>query len=139
MTRKKAISLGRALISNHQWIILKSKSRCIPQSHVCALCGQNGLFFVIFCSKSAKKEMSGCYIIINLNLIKERSSCSEVFHKKGILRNFAKFLTTSFFKEYLIIVIIIIIIIIIIVIIIVIIIIIIILLFIQKEVLQIHM
>ena len=36
-----------------------------------------------------------------LNLIKERSSCSEVFCKKDVLRNFAKFLRTPFFKEYL--------------------------------------
>ena len=36
-----------------------------------------------------------------LKLIKERSSCSEVFCKNGALRNFAKFLRTPFFKEYL--------------------------------------
>ena len=34
-------------------------------------------------------------VLINyLNLIKERSSCSEVFCKKGVLRNFAKYLRT---------------------------------------------
>ena len=34
-------------------------------------------------------------VLINyLNLIKERSSCSEVFCKKGFLRNFAKYLRT---------------------------------------------
>ena len=31
-----------------------------------------------------------------LNLIKERSSCLEVSCKKGVLRNFAKFLNTFF-------------------------------------------
>ena len=36
-----------------------------------------------------------------LNLVKERSSCSEVFCKTSVLRNFAKFLRTPFFKEYL--------------------------------------
>ena len=41
-------------------------------------------------------------LLINyLNLIKERSSCSEVFCRKGVLRNFAKFLRTTFVKEYL--------------------------------------
>ena len=41
-------------------------------------------------------------LLINyLHLIKERGSCSEVFCKKGALRNFAKFLRTPFFKEYL--------------------------------------
>ena len=40
-------------------------------------------------------------LITYLNLIKERRSCSEVFCKKGVLRNFAKFLRTPFFKEYL--------------------------------------
>ena len=40
-------------------------------------------------------------LLINyLNLIKERSSCSEVFCKKGVLANSAKFLRTPFFKEY---------------------------------------
>ena len=39
-------------------------------------------------------------LIINyLSLIKERSSCPEVFCKEGILRNIAKFLRTPFFKE----------------------------------------
>ena len=33
-------------------------------------------------------------LINYLNLIKERSSCSEVFCKKGVLRNFAKYLRT---------------------------------------------
>ena len=41
-------------------------------------------------------------LLINyLNLIKERSSCSEVFCKKGVLRNFAEFLRIPLFKEYL--------------------------------------
>ena len=41
-------------------------------------------------------------LLINyLNLIKERNSCSEVFCKKGVIKNFAKFLGTPFFKEYL--------------------------------------
>ena len=41
-------------------------------------------------------------LLINyLNLIKERSSCLEVFCKKAVLRKFAKFLRTPFFKEYL--------------------------------------
>ena len=40
-------------------------------------------------------------LINSVNLIKERRSCSEVFCKKGVLRNFAKFLRTPFFKEYL--------------------------------------
>ena len=41
-------------------------------------------------------------LLINyLNLINERSSCTEVFCKKGVPRNFAKFLRTPFFKEYL--------------------------------------
>ena len=39
-------------------------------------------------------------LLINyLNLIKERSSCSGVFCKNGVLRNFSKFLRTPFFKE----------------------------------------
>ena len=39
-------------------------------------------------------------LLINyLNLIKERSSCSEVFYEKVVLRNFARFLRTAFFKE----------------------------------------
>ena len=39
-------------------------------------------------------------LLINyLNLIKGRSSCSEVFCKKGVLRSFAKFVRTPFFKE----------------------------------------
>ena len=38
-------------------------------------------------------------LLINyLNLIKERSSCSKVFCKKVVLRNFAKFLRTPFFQ-----------------------------------------
>ena len=41
-------------------------------------------------------------LLINyLNLIKERSSCLEVLFKKDVFRNFAKFLETPFFKEYL--------------------------------------
>ena len=36
-----------------------------------------------------------------LDFLQERRSCSEVFCKKGVLRNFAKFLRTPFFKEYL--------------------------------------
>ena len=41
-------------------------------------------------------------LLINyLNLIKERSNCSEVFCKKGVLRNFPKCLSTPFYKEYL--------------------------------------
>ena len=39
-------------------------------------------------------------LINSLNLIKERSSCSEVFCKRDVLRNFAKFLRAPFFKEY---------------------------------------
>ena len=39
-------------------------------------------------------------LLINLNLIKERrSSCSEVFFKKGVLKSFAKFLRTPFFQS----------------------------------------
>ena len=39
-------------------------------------------------------------LLINyLDLIKERSSCSEVFFKKGVLRSFAKFLRTLFFQR----------------------------------------
>ena len=41
-------------------------------------------------------------LLINyLNLIKERSSCLEVFCKKVVLENFTKFLRTPFFKEHL--------------------------------------
>ena len=41
-------------------------------------------------------------LLINyMNLTKEKSSSSEVFCKKGVLRNFAEFLRTPFFKEYL--------------------------------------
>ena len=41
-----------------------------------------------------------CDLLINyLNSIKERSSCSEAFCKKGVLRNFARFLRTTFFQR----------------------------------------
>ena len=41
-------------------------------------------------------------LLINcLKSIKERSCCSEMFCEKGVLKDFAKFLSTPFFKEYL--------------------------------------
>ena len=42
----------------------KSDSRWTPHSHFRALYGKNRSFLVIFCSKSAKKEVSSHYIII---------------------------------------------------------------------------
>ena len=39
-------------------------------------------------------------LLINyLNLIKERSYCSEVFCKKGVLRNFCKIFKNIFFQR----------------------------------------
>ena len=39
-------------------------------------------------------------LLINyLNLIKERSSCSEVFCKKSVLRNFCKIFKNTFFQR----------------------------------------
>ena len=39
-------------------------------------------------------------LLINyLNLIKERGSCSEVFCKKDVLRNFAKIFKNTFFQR----------------------------------------
>ena len=46
-------------------------------------------------------QPSADLLISYLNIIKERGRCSEVFCKKGVLRNFAIFLRTPFFKEYL--------------------------------------
>ena len=39
-------------------------------------------------------------LLINcLDLIKERTRCLEVFCKKGVLRNFAKFYKNNFFQR----------------------------------------
>ena len=42
-------------------------------------------------------------LLINYqNLIKERTSCSDVFCKKGVLINFGKLLKTPFFEKYVV-------------------------------------